>query len=206
MSLPYVIGFMLVLVISYLLGSIPSAVWIVRLSGNTDIRKLGSGNPGATNVLRTMGWRPAVAVFLADALKGVLAMWVCFLISPFGYTCTAAAALAVIGHQYPLFAGFKGGRGVSTAAGVLVMLDWRVMIAGLIVFALVVLWSRIVSIASLAGAGASLAAGLLILLWLDGLSYLPVFLAVIFVVILLFSGHRDNIRRLREGRERPIEI
>jgi len=198
-------GIILVFILSYLLGSLPNAVWLVRLFAGIDIRTQGSGNPGATNVLRTMGWRLALPVFVADVLKGVVAIWICMIVAPFGYAYTVAGVLAVLGHQYPVFSGFRGGRGVSTAAGVLLILDWRVLSAALLVFLLVMWRYRIVSVSSMMAAGTALGAAVVILLWV-GVSYLPVFLALLIIVALLFVGHRDNIRRLRQGREHPIEI
>ncbi len=200
------IQFLITVVLAYLLGSLPNAVWMVRVFSGVDIRKKGSGNPGATNVLRTMGWRLALPVFVADVTKGAVAIWMSGLIVPNDYIYPAVTALVILGHQYPLFAHFRGGRGVSTAAGVLLVLDWRVLIVGLIIFLVMVWRFRIVSVASLAAACSSVCTGLLFILIINGWGYLPVFLSILLIVVLLVIGHGDNIRRLREGREEPIEV
>lgn len=194
-----------ILIQAYLLGSLPAALWISQRFGGIDIRESGSGNPGATNVLRTLGWKTALPVFLIDAGKGVAAVWISMFLMDSGMGPASAAVMAVIGHQYSVFSRFKGGRGVSTSVGCLLLLDWRVLIIGLLVFAVVAGWSRIVSLGSLVAAGTACCSSFGFLVT-DGNAYRWTFAAILVIVLLLIVGHRDNIRRLKRGRERPIEV
>jgi len=186
---------------SYLLGSISVSLALVSFLERQDLRRLGSGNTGATNVLRVAGKGPAVATLAFDIAKGAVPIWAGIRLGAPGAVLGAAALAVVVGHVYPIYHGFQGGKGVATAAGALGMLAPLVVAASILVFGLVVLTTRYVSLASILGVSAYpvvLALGLR-----SGLvsgSWWMVFtsLAVVSLVVL---KHRDNIARLRAGTE-----
>ena len=192
----------------YLAGSIPSSVWLGKLIFNKDIRSLGSGNAGATNVLRNWGWKPALVVLLADLAKGWLpAAW--FATWWVGDSPWDRSALnlmvgseAVLGHVFPIFAGLRGGKGVATAGGVVLGVYPAVFPICLLTFLAVAMRSRIASLASLAGALA-LPVGLFALSRLldHPISDNLILASLSFPAFLLFT-HRGNIYRLSKGTER----
>jgi glycerol-3-phosphate acyltransferase PlsY len=186
LAVPFLIG--------YLLGSIPFGLLLTSAAGLGDIRKQGSGNIGATNVLRTGNKKLAAATLLLDALKGVVAVVGCGLL---GLTPVAAAVGAVIGHMFPVWLKFKGGKGVATAIGVLLGLSWPV---GAIVCAA---WLAIAA----AFRYSSLAALLSLLIGaLASWYFLPwqIALVVSLIVPLVWARHHANIGRLLNGTEPRI--
>lgn len=187
-----------VLALAYLIGSLDFAVIVARLKGE-DIYALGSGNPGASNALRSLGKKAGVLVLLGDLLKGVAAAAVGATLGGSAETAVAAGLAAVLGHCYPVFHRFRGGKGAATFAGVLL---WVAPWAGLgmvLVFAGVVGFSRIASVGSIAGV--VLAAPLAI--WVDQLrGWALVWLGV--AVVLVMYRHRGNIARLIRGAERKV--
>jgi acyl phosphate:glycerol-3-phosphate acyltransferase len=180
----------------YLFGSIPFGLILTRAAGLGDIRTIGSGSIGATNVLRTGNKGLAAATLLLDALKGAAPVLL------FGYLGPRELALwggfgAVIGHLFPVWLGFKGGKGVATAFGVLLAAAWPVGLAAAGVWLVVAVVSRISSLSALA---ACLAAPILAFFMADrGIVYLSLTLAV-----LVFARHHANIRRLLAGTEPRI--
>ncbi len=187
---------------AYLLGSVSFAIVVSRVMGLPDPRAYGSGNPGATNVLRS-GNRTAASLTLAgDAAKGWLAVWLAIILTAqppaTGIDAPLAGLCAFVGHVFPVFHGFKGGKGVATAAGALIGIDPWLGLATLASFGVVALFFRMVSLASIIAAlfAASYA------FWLFGTA--PVTAAVAIMVALLISRHRDNILRLLRGEERRI--
>lgn len=178
---------------AYLLGSVSFAIVVSRLAGLPDPRTYGSKNPGATNVLRT-GKRVIAALTLAgDALKGFVAVWACLLFLP---PAVAYAGVAVfLGHLYPLWHRFQGGKGVATAAGVLFGFDAWLGLATLVTWAAIAAFFRYSSLASLV---AALFAPCFAF-WLFGFS--PVTAAVLVIAALLVWRHEGNIRRLIAGTE-----
>ena len=188
----------LLIVAAYLVGSISTAVVTTRLMGLPDPRTLGSRNPGATNVLR-YGGRVAAAVTLAgDALKGFLPVVLghSLGVSPLVLGATGLAAL--VGHIYPVFFGFKGGKGVATALGVLLGLSWPVGVAAVVTWLAVALVTRYSSLAALTAAGLAP----LYMAWFS--PQLPVVAACGVMTLMLVWRHRTNIRRLVEGTESRI--
>lgn len=178
---------------AYLLGSVSFAIVVSRLAGLPDPRSYGSKNPGATNVLRT-GKRAIAALTLAgDALKGFVAVWACLMFIP---SAVAYAGVAVfLGHLYPLWHRFQGGKGVATAAGVLFGFDAWLGLGTLVTWAAIAAFFRYSSLASLVAAlfAACFA------FWLFGLS--SVTAAVLVIAALLVWRHESNIRRLLAGTE-----
>jgi glycerol-3-phosphate acyltransferase PlsY len=196
----------LVLVISYLLGSIPTSDIVARLRG-VDLRHLGSGNPGFTNVLRTMGAQMAVPVLIVDVAKGLIAVLVVAAGlgggSSLGETGIALAAglAAVAGHIWPVFARFRGGRGVATACGMFAAMSPLATIAAVLLWLVLVLTTRYVSLGSMAAA-VLLPVGV----WLEpailGSERSPALLATAIVVaVVVVLRHRANIGRLLNGTE-----
>lgn len=190
------------LLAAYLLGSIPFAVVVSRLFGMADPRSYGSGNPGATNVLRSGNKLAAVLTLLGDGLKGWLAVFLAMRFGPeLGLTASAAplAALAAfLGHLFPVFLGFKGGKGVATAAGVLLGASGWLGLATLGVWLGIAFTTRYSSLAALCAAIAS--PGIAFLLGLA-----PEWILSISVMSgLLVWRHKDNIKRLLGGQESRI--
>lgn len=187
----------MVVIISYLLGSIPFAYIMIRLIKGIDIRQVGSGNVGTTNALRTAGKRVALAALLGDLLKGLLAAWLGMQVG--GEVLAAACVLAaVIGHCWPVFIGFKGGKGMATTAGAMLLLMPKVFLFLAIIFILIVIFSRYVSLASISVA---VLLPLTVLFLSQPGSYL---LTSIVLTLLVVYRHRENIERLRNGNERKI--
>ncbi|MGJ7490531.1 glycerol-3-phosphate 1-O-acyltransferase PlsY [Variovorax sp. ZT4R33] len=195
------------IVLSYLLGSLSFAVIVSRSLGMADPRSYGSGNPGATNVLRSGNKGAALATLLLDALKGWLPVFVIRLIGPdlgMGMGTAALAGLAAfIGHLYPVFFGFKGGKGVATAAGVLVGIDWMLGLATGMSWAIIAFFFRYSSLASLVAAFFAPSFYLIG----GGIAWplnRTVLITLIAVSLLLIWRHRENIRRLVAGTESKL--
>lgn len=192
----------LLLAVAYLIGSIPFAVVVSRLFGMADPRSYGSGNPGATNVLRSGNKLAAILTLLGDGLKGWLAVFLAEQIAPtagLGSIAAPAAALAAfLGHLFPVFLGFRGGKGVATAAGVLLGASGWLGLTTLGVWLGVAFTTRYSSLAALCAAVA--APGVAFLLGLD-----PYWvLSASAMSLLLIWRHKDNIRRLLAGQESRI--
>ena len=185
-------------VVAYLLGSLSSAIIVCRVAGLPDPRKQGSGNPGATNVLRFGGKKLAAIVLLGDMLKGLIPVLIVSALD-LGTDIIAAAGLAAfIGHLYPAYFGFRGGKGVATSVGVIFALSWH---TGLILLAIWLLIGRLFRISSLAAICAALAAPPT--LWL--VKPLPAYLLAVTVMsVMLIWRHRSNIRNLLNGEEPRI--
>ena len=180
------------IVIGYLLGSIPFGQLLTRLAGGPDLRTIGSGSTGATNVLRTGRKGLAAATVLLDAGKGILAV---LLVARWLPGSEGLAAIgAVIGHCFPVWLRFRGGKGFATAAGVCLALAWQVMAVGAVIWAATLALSRISSVSSMVAVLAAPVAA-----WLFGLPAVATVLAVIAAIVIF--QHRSNIARLRAGTE-----
>jgi acyl phosphate:glycerol-3-phosphate acyltransferase len=179
---------------AYLLGSIPTG-YIMGLMAGVDVRASGSGNVGATNVARVLGKREGLLTLLADAAKGFIPVFVAFRL---GFTFEALAAVAVaafLGHVFPVFLRFRGGKGVATALGVFLGLAPLATAVLMVVFVVVVFFSRIVSLSSITAAAMAP-----LVFWLA--SYPPVWVATSFVLAaIIILRHRANIQRLIAGTE-----
>ncbi|TAG79883.1 MAG: glycerol-3-phosphate 1-O-acyltransferase PlsY [Burkholderiales bacterium] len=184
---------------AYLLGSLSFAVIVSKAMGLADPKSYGSGNPGATNVLRSGSKKAAALTLLGDTFKGVIAVLLAkHLAAQFGITEVGIACVAIavfLGHVYPVFFGFKGGKGVATAAGVLWALDWRIGLALTLVWAIIFAVSRVSSLSAIVASLAAPVAGY----FFFGLS--PVFWATVAMTILLVWRHRSNVQRLLSGEE-----
>ena len=189
---------------AYLLGSIPSAVWIGKAAKGVDVREHGSKNAGATNTMRVLGVKTGIPVLLIDVVKGFAAVKLA-LLSPAFATGTnafvnfqlALGAAAVLGHVFPVFAGFRGGKGVATIVGILLALHWQATVAAIVVFFITLFIGKIVSLSSLM-MGLSYPFSVIFIFKTDSIS-LKIFAVVI--PILLIITHRKNISRLLNGKE-----
>ncbi len=185
------------LALGYLLGSIPFGLMLTRLAGTADLRSIGSGNIGATNVLRTGRKDLAAATLLLDALKGTAAVLAAQ--TYLGASAALAAALgAFLGHLFPVWIGFRGGKGVATFLGCLIGIDWRAAIVFAAAWLAVAAFTRYSSAAALA---ASALAPLALYVWL-GRSGAGLVFALL--AALLWAKHRANIARLSNGTETKI--
>ena len=193
------ITFICFLIGAYLLGSISSAVLICRVAGIGDPRTQGSQNPGTTNVLRLGGKKLAVWTLIGDMLKGFIPVFIAHFFSLPAAQLSYVALSAFIGHLFPVFFGFKGGKGVATALGVLLALAWPIGCAALITWVVVAFLFRYSSLAALITA-------LLVPLYLYISNYSAYLPAMIILSLLLILKHRDNIRRLWCGEESKIKL
>ncbi len=187
----------LVLLLAYLLGSIPSGLIIGKVFYKTDIREHGSGNLGGTNTFRTLGVKAGIAVTLADILKGTLAAYLPVL---FGIDINPllAGGFAVIGHTYPIFAGFRGGKAVATSGGVLLFCSTLMFLTIFVVFFLSLYLTKYVSLSSmLAGICAVIYAAI------DG--DIPLLIAVTLLASFVIYRHRANIKRIMNKTEPKIK-
>jgi acyl phosphate:glycerol-3-phosphate acyltransferase len=210
-----------IIILSYLIGSIPTSIIISKAAKGIDIREHGSGNAGGTNVMRVLGWKHGVLVILLDALKGVLAVIVVARLhygsmpfenaTPFDdFTLVQiiAGISAVIGHVWTVFAGFKGGKGIATALGMLLMIVTVDMLIAIGVFILVVTFSRYVSLGSLA---AAVAVPLTLIIRenvfnVDIPNYHTLLPFLVLVSLLVIFTHRKNVIRLLNGNENKISF
>ncbi|MDP2332621.1 MAG: glycerol-3-phosphate 1-O-acyltransferase PlsY [Reyranella sp.] len=181
--------------LGYLLGSIPFGLLLTQAAGLGDIRKVGSGNIGATNVLRTGRKGLAAATLLLDALKGVAAVLIADQIGQLA--AVGAAAGAVLGHMFPVWLGFKGGKGGATVLGVFLALSWPVVAVGAALWLLIAAIFRYSSLATLLATAIAAASAL----WL---APRPVAMLAAVLVLLVWAKHHENIRRLLAGTESKI--
>ena len=196
-----------VLVASYLVGSLSFAVIVSRLMGLNDPRSYGSKNPGATNVLRSGSKKAAILTLLLDAFKGWLPVALVLAYGPeygAGAGWAALAGLAAfLGHLYPVFFGFAGGKGVATAVGVVVGVNGSLALAVVLSFAIVLFFSRYVSLASMVAA----VFAPVFYLFGDGVAWqasLPEVMSLAVMALLLVWRHRENIHRLMAGTESQL--
>ncbi len=189
----------LLIILAYLLGSVPTGYLLGKIAG-VDVRNTGSGNIGATNIARVLGQRQGIVTLIADTLKGVVPVFVALQIG-LAATITAGVALAAfLGHLYPVFLKFHGGKGVATAVGALLV--WAPMAALIIIviFAVLALSSRIVSLGSIIAAAAAP-----LVLWLFGYGAALVVTSFIFAAMIILR-HRSNIERLIAGTEPRFNV
>ncbi len=183
------------LTLAYLLGSISFGLLIARLHGGADLRRSGSGNIGATNVVRLLGKTAGILTLLGDVTKGLVAVLCAQLWGHAGALPALAAFGAVLGHMFPLYHGFRGGKGVATALGVLIPTLPLPLLGGLVVWIVVVVIWRYVS------AGSILAALIIPVLAALYAYPLPLVCASGGIALLVLYKHQDNLRRLLQGRE-----
>lgn len=183
------------IILGYLLGSISFSYLVGKYKAGIDIREYGSGNAGATNTLRVLGKKSAAIVFLADGLKGAVAVLLGFLLTGSDYGMALAGLGAIIGHNWPVFFGFRGGKGVATTIGVIVCVAFLPAIYAGILAILLLLLTRIVSLASL-----TFVTLLPFSILLTGYD-LAYFWMAIGMAVLSYWRHRANIKRILKGTE-----
>ncbi|MCW5591112.1 MAG: glycerol-3-phosphate 1-O-acyltransferase PlsY [Burkholderiales bacterium] len=184
--------------LAYLVGSIPFAVVVSRAMGLPDPRSFGSGNPGATNVLRSGSKLAAILTLAGDALKGWLPVWVAIRLDLGELVVAVVVVAAFLGHVFSVWLRFKGGKGVATAAGAILAADWRVGAAALVAWLGVAVATRYSSLASIVGAIVAPAA-----VW-GWRGFGPLFLATCVLCAVLVWRHEGNIRKLLRGEESRI--
>lgn len=193
--------------LAYLLGSIPTSVWIGKAFHGIDVREHGSGNAGATNTIRVLGWKTGLPVLLIDVAKG----WLAAMLPKFLHLAPDESSLlislqiltgltAIIGHIFPIFAGFRGGKGVATVFGTLLAIHPALTVACMGVFLIVLLLTGIVSVSSMSG---GIAFPVLLFAVFDTPSLLLKIFSVIVATALLIT-HRKNIKRLLKGEEKKL--
>ena len=188
---------LIALVVAYLVGGIPFGYLLVRWKTGEDVREKGSGNIGATNVLRTTGRVVAVATLLLDIGKGAFAVWLADRLSAGSPVWMSLAALAVMaGHAYPVFLKFQGGKAVASFIGAFLYLTPIPMIAALVIFVIVVAATRQISIGSIVAAGS-----LPLAVWMIAHPPAAVVLAALVAAVFVIYRHRENIERIRSGTE-----
>lgn len=196
MNIPLVV---IALLLGYALGNFSSAYLLGRWIGGFDIREQGSGNAGATNVMRTLGWRYGVLVFTLDIIKGAAAAALGFWLAG-NFGLAAAGIGVVLGHDYPAALGFRGGKGIAATTGVLLSLIPIPTLVGILVFVLIILGTRMVSVASL-----TFVSGMAVYTILTNQ---PLYLIALAVIAAIFAivRHKDNIRRVLAGVENKISF
>jgi glycerol-3-phosphate acyltransferase PlsY len=208
MSFPWVYS-ILAMIVAYLFGSIPSSVWWGRAFHGIDVREHGSRNAGATNTFRVLGWRAGLPVLLLDVAKGFIPVRLLPNFSglepdtgPWMWLRVALVLATVIGHLYPVFAGFKGGKGVATSLGGVLAVHPGAAGICVAVFTLVFLVSRYVSLGSLS---AAVSFPLAMLLLFHEVSPVKIGFAIL-LCLLVFYTHRENIGRLWRGQENRMDL
>ncbi len=214
------VSLLIVLLISYLLGSIPSSLWVGKIFHSIDIRKHGSGNAGTTNTFRVLGWKSGVTVFILDIMKGFASSyWVSMYafeimngpIAPPGWEADAflkitCGLMAVAGHMFPVFASFKGGKGAATACGMLFGIEPISIGISFSIFILITLTTRYVSLASIT---ASFIYPISLLVMRYGFGYFVDGSIIIFATLVslgIIIKHKTNIKRLIDGCESKVNI
>ena len=196
---------LLILLIAYLIGSIPFGYLIVRTKGGGDIRQTGSGGTGATNVSRGAGKAAGVLTLLLDAAKGAAVVLIAQSVSGSDWVKAAAAIAVIVGHIFPVWLGFRGGKGVATGVGVFLILAPIALLCAGVIFVSIVFFTRYVSLGSI------MAAALIpLLVWLQnvfvepGGDLRPLLTAAVIGALLIIFAHRGNIQRLARGTESQI--
>lgn len=186
--------FFVLFILAYLVGSIPNALWIGKMFKNIDVREFGSGNVGATNATRVLGWKLGVMVLIFDAFKGMIFIIIARILGLEDVYVVLIGLAAILGHSYSIYLKFKGGKAVATSLGVMLVLIPKVVMILIIVFLLIVIISGYVSLASISVAGL-----------LPILSYIMynniIALLSLVVGILVIWRHKSNIKNLLEGKE-----
>jgi len=184
---------------AYLFGSISTAVIVCRMLGLPDPRQQGSKNPGATNVLRIGGKKAAALTLIGDALKGVIPVAIARFLNFDDLALAITAGLAFLGHLYPLFFGFKGGKGVATAVGVILVLSWQ---SGICLIATWLIVAKVFRISSLAALIAATIAPIFIWYWEKSV---PLLVLSLLMSLVLIWRHKSNIQKLITGAEDKIQ-
>lgn len=201
--------YIIIVVIAYLIGSVNFSVLISKKMAGFDVREKGSGNGGTTNVLRTVGKKAAVLTLIADVLKGVLAIFVAWVVGKFVSSNPAilvqlAAIGVVVGHTFPIFFGFKGGKGIATSLGILLLLNWEIGLICLIFAVSLMAITRMVSLGSISAA----VLFPILTIFIDE-HYLVsgnYFIFGIIMAAFIIFNHRSNVKRILNGTENKLSF
>ncbi len=192
---------------AYLVGSIPSAVWVGRTFYNIDVREYGSGNAGATNTFRVLGKKPGIAVLIMDVLKGFLAVKLAYILGDYDSKSPefidfelALAVCGLLGHIFPVYVGFRGGKGVATMLGILVAIHPQAALACAIVFIVTLYFSGYVSLSSMAS---GVTFPIIIMVFYSTNSSINIFSLA--VAILILVTHQRNIERILTKEESRVK-
>lgn len=196
------ISYIIILIIAYLLGNISTSYIIAKRLAGVDIRTQGSGNAGSTNVLRTFGKKAGAMTFVGDLLKGIIAVFIGYLISKFANVDMVIAGYiavfgVVCGHNWPAFLGFRGGKGVATSLGAMIAVNPIIALSCFLLFLIIVKITKYVSLGSVLG----IAASPIIMIFLKNKNGVII---TLFLTISVIYTHRENIKRLINGTERKI--
>lgn len=201
-------AYITVAIVAYVIGSINFAVIFSRKFAGFDVREKGSKNAGTTNVLRTVGKKVALLTFVCDILKGVAAilvaifaknMWSGFDVNTLKYI---AGFMVILGHTYPIFFEFRGGKGVATAIGVLLMLDWKIGLICLVFGLVIIAITRMVSLGSIF---AAILFPILMIFIHEGGTVIGTVISFLIAALIVFN-HRSNIKRIKEGKENKLSF
>lgn len=211
-------------VAAYLIGSINTSIIVTKMVNHKDIRTMGSGNAGFTNVLRSVGKVPAIITFVGDFLKGVISALIAHLLIALfipnadwflrSWIVYIITFFCIVGHTYPIFYGFRGGKGVVTTAAFMLMTDWRTLAVALGIFAVVFLLTKTISKCALVNAACFPISTFLFSYFIDTPNYVPTeaglyltifktFIALITAILVIYR-HKDNIKRILNGTEKKI--
>lgn len=201
------------LIVSYLIGSMTPSIWIGRIFYNVDVRTKGSKNAGTTNTIRVLGPKAGIIVFIIDVLKGCLALYLSnIFVSSFLYDTPlemfniVSAACVVLGHVFPIYEGFKGGKGVATMLGVLIYLYSEIFWILLLIFIIVFIIWRYISLGSITAAIAfPITYYIYSVYWAKDMDPI-LFIFAIVVAIFIVITHRNNIKRLAKGEEKKFKF
>jgi glycerol-3-phosphate acyltransferase PlsY len=188
--------FIFILIVIYLIAAVPTGIVLAKVMGYEDVRDKGSGNIGATNVYRVAGKLAGVLTLAGDILKGFLPLLACKTwLAPTPAQLGIACAMAIVGHCYPVYLKFRGGKGIATALGIFLVMSPIAVLGAAIVFGITVATTRFISLGSVL---AAMSAPLLVLMLNQPQ---PIFLATLFIAALIVWRHRSNIKRLMDGSE-----
>ena len=188
--------FIFILIVIYLIAAVPTGIVLAKVMGYEDVRDKGSGNIGATNVYRVAGKLAGVLTLAGDILKGFLPLLACKTwLAPTPAQLGIACAMAIVGHCYPVYLKFRGGKGIATALGIFLVMSPIAVLGAAIVFGITVATTRFISLGSVL---AAMSAPLLVLMLKQPQ---PIFLATLFIAALIVWRHRSNIKRLMDGSE-----
>ena len=199
--------YIIVALLAYFIGSISFSVIFSRKFAGFDVREKGSGNAGTTNVLRTAGTKLALLTLLCDILKGVVAILIAFIASEIWRDVDGtllkylAGFFAILGHTFPIFFEFRGGKGVATALGVLITLNWKIGLICLIFAVIIIAFTKMVSVGSI------LAAVLypILTIFMSDFKFSTVLVSV-FIALLVIFNHRENLKRIKNGTENKLSF
>lgn len=192
---------LLPVILAYLLGSIPSALWVGKIFYKTDIRTKGSGNLGATNTFRTLGIKAGIAVTVLDILKGTAATMIPLYMETNVHPLVFGV-IAVIGHMFPIFAKFKGGKAVATSGGILLGYQWPLFIVAVIVLLIALKITKMVSLSSIILA---IVAVTYTLIYALNTGDYPFLIVIIILASFIIYRHRANIARIKAGTEPKVK-